>query len=227
MLADLRNRFQVLSRTESHPTQTPELNELCRTVHALAGNASIAGFQKIAQMSSALEALLKELYEKPKHLTSSSLRTVAHTLDFLGVLLKHATEPAAETAAPALVLVVDDEVISRQAVASALAKAKLASLCVDEPQLALKLLQENHFSLIFLDVEMPGMNGFELCNQLRTLAANKTTPVVFITRLTDFESRGRSVLSGGNDLIAKPFLLMELAVKALSYVLKNQLGAGQ
>jgi adenylate cyclase len=122
-----------------------------------------------------------------------------------------------------MVLVVDDEIISRQAVVLALARASLASISVDDPQVALKLLQENRFSLIFLDVEMPGMSGFELCAKLRLLPACKATPVVFVTSLTDFGNRAHSALSGGNDLIAKPFLLMELAVKALTCVLKRQI----
>jgi DNA-binding response OmpR family regulator len=51
----------------------------------------------------------------------------------------------------------------------------------------------------------------------------KKTPVVFITSLTDFESRANSSMSGGNDFIAKPFLFIELAVKAIIYVLRAQL----
>jgi DNA-binding response OmpR family regulator len=62
---------------------------------------------------------------------------------------------------------------------------------------------------------------------LRALPAHSKTPVVFVTGLTDFESRARSTLSGGNDLIAKPFLFMELAVKALNFILKGQLGIGR
>ena len=42
--------------------------------------------------------------------------------------------------------------------------------------------------------------------------------MVFVTTSAGFDSRARSVLSGGNDLIAKPFLMMELAVKALTYI---------
>jgi DNA-binding response OmpR family regulator len=76
---------------------------------------------------------------------------------------------------------------------------------------------------VFLDVDMPGMNGFELCTKLRALARNKTTPVVFVTSLTDFESRANSTISGGNDLIAKPFLFIELTVKALVYILRGKL----
>ena len=83
-----------------------------------------------------------------------------------------------------------------------------------------RFLRENPFDLIFLDAEMPGLNGFELCGELRKLPTNKATPVIFVTSLTKFEVRAQSSLAGGNDLIAKPFLMMELAVKALTYLLK-------
>ena len=76
---------------------------------------------------------------------------------------------------------------------------------------------------MFLDVDMPGMSGFELCTKLRDLPGYKQTPVVFVTSLTDFESRTNSTMSGGNDFIAKPFLFMELAVKALIYVFRSRL----
>jgi PleD family two-component response regulator len=121
------------------------------------------------------------------------------------------------------ILVVDDEAISRRAVTYALEKAKLKSVNVEDPLIAYNLLCENRFDLIFLDVDMPGMNGFELCTKLRTLPAHKKTPVVFVTSLNDFESRASSMMSGGTDFIAKPFLFIELAVKALVYVLRGRL----
>ena len=52
---------------------------------------------------------------------------------------------------------------------------------------------------------------------------HKKTPVVFVTSLNDFDSRANSTMSGGNDFIAKPFLFMELAVKALVHVLRSRL----
>ena len=71
--------------------------------------------------------------------------------------------------------------------------------------------------------EMPGTNGFDLCTKLRALPAYKSTPVVFVTSLSDFDSRAKSMMSGGNDFIAKPFLFTELNVKVLTYVLKNRM----
>ena len=47
----------------------------------------------------------------------------------------------------------------------------------------------------------------------------------FCSRARSIESRANSTMSGGNDFIAKPFLYMELAVKALLYILRSQLEA--
>jgi PleD family two-component response regulator len=200
---------------------------LYRRIHALTGNAGIAGMPPIARMCDALEALLKELYEKPKNINASTLRTVASAIDFLGILFEQSTPLERPDAPPPSVLVVDDEAISRRAVTYALEKAKLKSVNVEDPAAAYDLLVENRFDLIFLDIDMPGMNGFELCTKLRQLPAHKKTPVVFVTSLNDFESRTSSTMSGGNDFIGKPFLFIELAVKALVYVLRSRLQAAK
>jgi CheY-like chemotaxis protein len=70
---------------------------------------------------------------------------------------------------------------------------------------------------------MPGMTGYELCTKLRTLPQYKKTPVVFVTALSDFDNRTSSMMAGGNDFIAKPFLFIELTVKALIHVLRAKL----
>src|SRR5437867_598394 len=226
-IAQMRALLQSFIKTEGDTARLPKLFTLYRKVHSLASNSAIAGVAGVAKMSSALEALLKELYEKPKNLNASTLRTLAHTIDFLSVLLEQGNTQDPDNLPPPNIMVVDDEPMSRRAVIYALEKAHLKCVSMEDPNAALNMLSENHFNLIFLDVDMPGMTGFELCTKLRALPAHAKTPVVFVTGLTDFESRARSTLSGGNDLIAKPFLFMELAVKALSYVLKGQLAIGQ
>ncbi len=226
-IAQMRALLQSFIKTEGDTARLPKLFTLYRKVHSLASNSAVAAVAGVAKMSSALEALLKELYEKPKNLNASTLRTLAHTIDFLSVLLEHSSTQDPDNLPPPNIMVVDDEPISRRAVIYALEKAHLKCVGVEDPNVALNMLSENQFNLIFLDVDMPGMTGFELCTKLRALPAHAKTPVVFVTGLTDFESRARSTLSGGNDLIAKPFLFMELAVKALSYVLKGQLGIGR
>ena len=50
---------------------------------------------------------------------------------------------------------------------------------------------------------------------------------MFVTSLNDFENRTSSTMAGGNDFIGKPFLFIELTVKALIHVLKAKLGEGK
>lgn len=222
-MVTLRALLQSLIKADSEMNRLKQVHELYRRIHALTGNAGIAGLLQISQMADALEALLKELYEKPTNINASTMRTVASTIDFLGYLFEHGTLPNKQEVPPANILVVDDEAISRRAITYALDKARLKSVTVEDPQVAYKLISENSFDLIFLDVDMPGMSGFELCTKLRALPAHKKTPVVFVTSLTDFESRANSMMSGGNDFIAKPFLFIELAVKALASVLRTHI----
>jgi DNA-binding response OmpR family regulator len=148
---------------------------------------------------------------------------VASSIDFVGELITKGTEGDLIQGSPVNILVVDDEILSRRAVTYALEKANLKAASVEEPQVALNLASENVYDLIFLDVQMPGMDGFELCTKIRALPNNKNTPVIFVTSLTDFKSRARSSLSGGSDVIAKPFMFIELSVKALTYVLRGRL----
>jgi DNA-binding response OmpR family regulator len=220
-MAALRKLLQDFTKAPDAPSREPHLLELYRKIHSLTGSAGIAGFTSISTLTAALEVLLKELHEKPKNINASTLRTVANGIDFIGDLFKAEQPPPGELP-PANILVVDDEILSRRAITYALEKASLKSINVEDPIVALKLATENPYDLIFLDVQMPGMDGFELCTKIRVLPTNKTTPIIFVTSLTDFKSRAKSSLSGGTDLIAKPFMFIELTVKALTHVLRGQ-----
>jgi CheY-like chemotaxis protein len=222
-LNGMRGQLQALIKAEDDTIRLKHVQELYRRIHALTNNAAVVGLIHFTHVADALEALLKELFEKPKTVSASALRTVASTIDFLGLLFERGlgkTDDLSNTH----ILVIDDEAISRRAVSHALEKARLKSQAVETPATALELLAKNHYDLVFLDIDMPGMNGFEVCAKLRAMPAQKKTPVVFVTSLNDFESRANSTMSGGNDFIAKPFVFMELAVKALVHLLRPRLG---
>ena len=222
-LTTLRAVMMALVKADTEALKLKQIYELYRQVHTLNGNAGIAGLTLVAHMSSAIEALLKEIYEKPKNLNQSTTRTIAAAVDFLGLLFERGTHPERQEIPASKILVVDDEAISRRAIVYALEKAKLKSISLDDPAQALQQLTADEFDLIFLDVDMPGMTGYELCSKLRALPQHKKTPVVFVTSLNDFENRTSSTMAGGNDFIGKPFLFIELTVKALIHVLKTKL----
>ncbi len=225
-LVAMRTMLQGLTRAENDTTRLKHIQDLYRRTHSLSSNAGIAGAADIALMADALEALLKELQDKPNNINASTLRTVASAVDFMALLFEHSSLPDKQFP-PAEVLVVDDEAISRRAVTFALEKAHMKSLSVEDPMKAVELLVQKKFDLIFLDVDMPNMSGFELCTKIRTLPQYAKTPVVFVTGLNDLENRANSTMSGGNDFIAKPFLFIELTVKALVHVFRSRIVAGK
>ncbi len=221
-LSKIRHNVLELSRSTRPSTTLFYCDELYQAVRSLGAKAGLAELTRFARMSSALEALLKELHDRPEMLTASSQRTVAQAIDFLDELVrKKGGEDVATTVEG--VMVVDDEPLSRRAVVMALSKVGLESMDLDDPQTALAMLTSTQFDLFLLDIDMPGMNGFELCRQIRSLPPYRTTPVIFVSSLTDFQSRAQSTLSGGNDLIAKPFHFLELGVKALIHLWRPQL----
>lgn len=197
-------------------TRGASLAELCRATESLAGQAALAGFEEVSHAACALAALFRELIEHPAALTSSCLHTIVAASDLLPVLLERAPHVAAFPRPLPLALAVDDDPLGRVAVSLAMSRLKIPTISVEDPRTALHLLPDNHFSLLFVDVEMPGMNGFEFCRAVRALPQYGTIPLAFVSALADEGARKRAVESGGNDLIGKPFLPMELAVKALT-----------
>ena len=61
------------------------------------------------------------------------------------------------------------------------------------------MLSAEACDLIFLDINLPEMNGFELCSKVRALPLHERTPIVFLTGMASFQNRVQSSLSGGNE----------------------------
>ena len=222
-IAGLCKTLQALSKVEDQEKRLEHLSHLHEMIGELAEQARAIGLDSVSQMSTALEGLLKKLSENPSELSPSNLRTISYGIDFLDVLFKQSSAPDPAAAGPIRVLVVDDDDISRMAILTALERADLDSEGVENPQAALETLANHPFDLIFLDISMPEMSGFEVCQKLRKLPGHGKTPVIFVTSLNDFASRSQSKLIGGSDFIAKPFLFAELTVKALTYSFKHRL----
>jgi CheY-like chemotaxis protein len=222
-LTVLRAIMQGVVRAPNEQNRLAQLNELHAKFHLLSSNAGVAGLKLIAGFGEASEALTRQLIDKPVEINASTLRTLAGAVDFVGWLFEYGTDPEKQNLGTPKLLVVDDDPLSRRAVCNAVEKVKLTATSLEDPLFAIKMAAQTRFDLIILDVDMPGMNGFELCSKLRATQMHKGTPIVFVTGLSDFESRANSTISGGNDLIAKPFLFMELALKALMHVIRGRL----
>ncbi len=218
MLEVLRNGLEKLANHALEGARTETLADFYSAAHLLCGHAGLAGFSQIAQLAGGMEALSKALHDTPEYFTASTLRTLAQATELLKRRVQQVKLEPVQPWPPIMILVVDDSVVDLMLIGDALEKVNLKGVEVGDPFTAYKLLEFNSFDLIFLDVEMPGINGFELCSKLRLIPAHKTTPVVFVTVHSDVQSIARSTISGGNDFIAKPFLDVELGVKALIHL---------
>jgi CheY-like chemotaxis protein len=223
--ATLRKLCQAFITAPNETDRDQRLQNLYRKVHFIAATAGLAECHHLAQMASAFEALLFELISKPAAITPSVLRTIASIVDFLTLLFDCARH--SETAAPisAQALVIDDDLLSNRLVVAALQRAHLQARSTNDPLLGLQWLKETRYDLVLLDIEMPGMDGFELCRKLRALPGYKQIPVIYVTSHSDFDNRAKSILSGGDELISKPVFPMELAAKAVAQLLRKHAAA--
>jgi CheY-like chemotaxis protein len=224
VLASLATQIRKLRRllqeaaSTTGPAQRKCLAEGIDLVQAIKNSHGPERLLPLRQMATALEMLIRQLTEKASNVTASTVRTATVGVNLLEDLCGADIKPDLLSEPALRVLVADDEPLSRYALSHALKRGLGEPDVAETGEAALKLAAQRTYDLIVLDVQLPGMDGFELCSAIHETPANKTTPVVFVTALRDFEARANSVICGGRDLIAKPFLTFELTVKALTLV---------
>jgi DNA-binding response OmpR family regulator len=90
-----------------------------------------------------------------------------------------------------------------------------------------RLFQSNKYNLIILDINLPGINGFELCRMIR--ASDPHIPVIMLTSLLTIEDKVEGYDSGADDYVVKPFAFKELLLKIraiLKRTMNQQLPTG-
>ena len=219
-LGAMRHCFQSYTK---NPADLSLLNELFCHVHAFSERTRVSGLIAIHRLCAAFSDFARGLYENPGQVNPSTLRTLNQTIEFLAALMKEKNLAQLKDPAKALIYAVDDDYDNCESIRMAMETAMMRTSYSQEPGIALGELAGSRYDLIFLDVNLPGMDGFELCAHIRQLAIHETTPIVFLTGLATLENRVQSTLSGGNDFIGKPFNLYELSVKALTHILRAQL----
>lgn len=111
------------------------------------------------------------------------------------------------------ILVVDDSDAVRSLMADLLLATgfKVATAC--DGQQALDELGRCRPNLVLLDIEMPRLNGYEVCRRIKSDQETRTVPVMLVSGLSTSEDRMRGIEAGADDFMNKPFVVSELLAR--------------
>jgi signal transduction histidine kinase len=117
-----------------------------------------------------------------------------------------------------LILIVDDSADNLRVLATALQPQNYEVRCVKSGAMALLAIEATRPDLILLDIKMPEMDGYQLCQRLKSQPETTDIPVIFLSALEVALDKVRAFEVGGADYITKPFQIEEVLIRV-----KNQL----
>jgi signal transduction histidine kinase len=120
------------------------------------------------------------------------------------------------------ILIVDDIPENLQVVASTLEPEGYQLRFAEDGESALEAAAEETIDLILLDIMMPGMDGFEVCQRLKSNPETHEIPIIFITAKADNESTVKGFRAGGVDYVTKPFQVEELRARVGTHLRLRQ-----
>jgi diguanylate cyclase (GGDEF)-like protein len=121
--------------------------------------------------------------------------------------------PSINSPSNGVILVVDDNPTNLSVLSIALKAAGYKIRVAMDGESAIEQVQEDAPELILLDVQMPGIDGFETCKQLKKSPLTQDIPIIFITASTDLENKVKGLSVGAVDYITKPFQQEEVLAR--------------
>ena len=214
----------ALDRVSGVPDDTASRAELMMLATQLVDCTSGLDDHPIARVAASLEALLHDLLATSGALESATTRTVTQALELLSRLVEPRHVERAKSLPQASVLAVDDDAEILATLVASLEMAQLQTTSCADAGAVLAEASGRKFDLVLLDYDLAGSTAPALCAQLRDQVAYQKTPIIFLTGENGVEQRAQGSLNGGSDFMAKPVNTAELAVKAQTWILKNQFG---
>jgi len=112
------------------------------------------------------------------------------------------------------ILVVDDLEMNRKVLGRHLTKAGFDNIeFAENGEIALQKVAESNFDILLLDIMMPGIDGFEVCQRLRSQSCYKSLPILVQTALDGDDDRSQAFAAGATDVISKPINGPELIAR--------------
>lgn len=103
------------------------------------------------------------------------------------------------------ILVVDDSPTVQEQLLSFLKERGYSCHAVSDAEQALAAVDKSQYDMVFLDVVMPGMDGFAACKKIKAMASYKKVPVVLLTSRSSTTDRVHGLMAGCTRYLTKPF----------------------
>lgn len=203
-------RQQVLPSTYQNLVATMDGSQTLRDL-AAKSNKNLLTVTKslLPYMQQGLVKLLE--IEDIKPLSSLTAPLVSQPLPSAKTLA--ASKPEAS-----LIAYIDDHKIDGQIMNHILAQMGYRSIHIQDPMQALPLLLEHKPELIFLDLVMPIINGYEACTQIRRVSRFKDTPIIILTSNDGIVDRVRAKIAGSTGFLAKPIQPAKVQIVLQKYL---------
>jgi two-component system, HptB-dependent secretion and biofilm response regulator len=119
-------------------------------------------------------------------------------------------------ASKGLALVVDDSVTNRVILEALLGREGYLVISAEDGLQAVQMYVEHQPDIVFMDVMMPKMDGYEAATRIKALADMRFVPVIFLTALTSDEALAKCIDAGGDDFLSKPYKQSVLRTKVIA-----------
>ena len=119
------------------------------------------------------------------------------------------------------VLVVDDDITVLTTISELLTAIGLEVQVAKNGREDLDTVEKDPPDLILLDINLPDMDGYEVCRRIRTGEASSDIPVIFLSVLTESDDIIKAFASGGSDYIPKPYNVKELLSRVQAHLAKG------
>ncbi len=116
------------------------------------------------------------------------------------------------------ILIVDDEIFNIEVVIGFLEDEGYNLSYCTHPREALQKIYKEKFDLILLDINMPDINGLEVCRRIKNDETTKDIPVIFLSAFSDTKTITQGFEVGGVDYITKPFNGLELIARVQTHI---------
>lgn len=118
------------------------------------------------------------------------------------------------------ILIIEDDPILAQNISEALSSEGFVVENVYDGTLAQKLLTKESYDCVVMDVNLPGVTGFDLCKNFRS--HNSHTPVILLTAFSELDDKVKGFDNGADDYLTKPFYMRELIMRINSLIKRSE-----